>query len=83
MREPNPVIAIEYYAARNESRRAGDWLPIIINNGHAAGSTWAGRGYDEDEALAAARTLAEEEAARYVGDWDVSIREIEPPKPKE
>lgn len=51
----------------------GQWLPVYTVNGHLHGSTYAVTGYSKDEAIALALQMAEEEAARYVGDWDVTI----------
>ena len=51
----------------------GEWLPVYTVNGHLHGSTYANNGYSLNEALTLARQMAEEEAARYVGDWDVTI----------
>ena len=51
----------------------GEWLPVYTVNGHLHGSTYAKTGYSKDEALALARQMADEEAARYIGDWNVTV----------
>ena len=49
------------------------WLPVYTVNGHPHGDTYATTGYSETEALTLARQMAEEEAARYIGDWKVIV----------
>lgn len=63
------------YAAQPNGREGHGFLPVITVNGKPKGSTWASQGFDEAEALAQARARAEAEAARYVGDWHVTVEE--------
>ena len=51
----------------------GEWLPVYTVNGHLHGSTYANNGYSLNEALTLARQMADEEAARYIGDWNVTV----------
>lgn len=71
-------IEILYRAAPN-AREGYGWVPLLRVNGRSAGSEWSSSGYDKDVALTMARQMADEEAARYVGDWDITIaQEPEP-----
>ena len=66
-------VLIEFEAYPNEN---GDgWLPVIYVDGDRVGSTWAARGYDEDDALSGAEVLAEAEAERFIGDYEVEVAE--------
>jgi len=59
------------YAA---TRQGGAWVPRTWKNGvlHRSGHPgW--RGLSKDEAVAMAKKYAEEEAAMYGGDWDITI----------
>lgn len=77
------------YAARQDVR-TGDpkykgWGAYVWNVGLS--SSWSvhrtGHGFEtREEALSAARTAAEAEAAHYRGDWKIQIRERNPRKPK-
>lgn len=60
-------------------------MPVYDFDGKTRGHTY-GKGYDLEDALEMACVDAEKEAARYVGDWDVTV-EQKPntpgaPKPK-
>jgi hypothetical protein len=67
-------IAITYFAIPNANTRAGGFLPVYqINDGRVHGDEY-GPGYDLEVAQELARQRAEEEAAHYVGDWDVTVR---------
>lgn len=48
---------------------------MIWVNGRSQGNTF-GRGGDEEEALATARRMAEQEAEKFVGDWQITIQSI-------
>lgn len=68
-------VIVEYGVVENGYAHAGGWLPVLWINGRGPrGDTWARRGLDRDAALAQARRDAEEEAARYAGDWRVAVR---------
>lgn len=64
-------IHITYAATKNA---AGGWIPVVENNGRRITPEWMATGLMcEANALVAAMKLADEEAARYVGDWDVVV----------
>lgn len=63
------------YGCRPNASPCGGYLPAMWVNGRAMGSTWSGTTYEEEEALALAKREALEEAARYVGDWSVTVEE--------
>lgn len=65
-------VTLHWYAVPNANKSRGGWMPVYDNNGKMRGNTY-GRGYDLETALRLARADAEEEAARYVGDWDVVV----------
>lgn len=65
------------YAAITNGREGCGFLPQVTENGRPQRSAWAGHGYEREAALALARELAGELAARYVGDWHVTIAEAE------
>ena len=67
------TVRIEYGTTRNANANAGGWLPVYSVNGRHCGSTWAARSYDKDKALAIAKAMAESEASKFIGDWDVSV----------
>jgi hypothetical protein len=71
----DPEILIEYAAVKNENENKPGWVPAVWNNKHVVVYPWHTRSYDQDVALRMARESAEEEAARYTGDWDVSMQE--------
>ena len=62
-------IVIEYGMHRTQD----GWMPAIRTNGRRW-SGWTSKVYDRDEALALAKLDAEEEAARFVGDWNVTVK---------
>ncbi len=67
-------IAITYFAIPNANTRAGGFMPVYqINDGRVHGHEY-GPGYDLEVAEELARQIAEEEASRYIGDWDVTVR---------
>lgn len=49
-------------------------MPVYDLDGKTRGDTY-GKGYDLETALEMARVDAEEEAARYVGDWDITVEQ--------
>jgi hypothetical protein len=66
-------VAITWYAIPNENKARGGYMPVYEHAGKVRGDTY-GRGYDKDEAEQRAEAMAHEEAARYVGDWDVTVK---------
>jgi len=70
-------ITIVFGAVPNKYLLKGGYLPVIWINGRRQGDTYSSIGYDLDEAIELAETYAREEAEHYVGDWSVSIREME------
>jgi hypothetical protein len=66
------VITIRY----GTRRHGAGWLPAVVVNGRER-IDW-GRGHDKATALSLAHAQAREEAARYVGDWDISVTMEEP-----
>lgn len=63
-------IAIEY----GTKRANGGWHPAYWINGRER-YFWTPAAHDKDRALAMARAEAEHEAARYVGDWTVTVKQ--------
>ena len=55
-----------------------EWLPVYTVNGHLHGSTYAATGYSKNEAESLALQFAQAEAARYIGDWTVTIAKEDP-----
>ena len=49
------------------------WIPMLIINGRERWS-WTGKPWAQDDAIMMAKTEAEEEAARYSGDWKITVR---------
>ena len=72
-RDPEDIIRIEYDAIDNADTRRGGFMPVVWINGHRRGDSY-GRGYDHDKAVAIAHAEAREEAARYIGDWQITVR---------
>lgn len=68
-------VEIKYAAEPNLNTYKGGWVPVIWNGEKKSGG-WMSVGLDKDEALAAAAEWAAEEAARYVGDWVVTVTEV-------
>lgn len=66
-----------YFAVKNKNPRSVGWLPMVTSNGRELCSAWSGYGYAKDEAEKRALKRAREEAARYCGDWVISINEGE------
>ena len=50
-----------------------EWLPVYTVNGHLHGDTYAATGYSKNEAELLALQFAQAEAARYIGDWNVTV----------
>lgn len=65
-------VTIHWYAVPNTNTRRGGWSPVFDLNGKQHGSPYS-QGYDLATALEMARAEADEEAGRYVGDWDVIV----------
>ena len=72
-RKNDDKIVIRYFAVPNADTRRGGFMPAIEVNGRLRGDTY-GKGYDREEALVLAQAEALEEAARYTGDWRVTVR---------
>lgn len=68
------TVAITYTARPNANERAG-YLPSVAVHGNEMCSSYATTGYSEVDALAEAKLIAERQAARYIGDWEISIQE--------
>lgn len=66
-------IRILYYAAPNANTQRGGYCPVYrINTGREHGHSFCS-GLDKDQALRRARQDALDEAAKYRGDWCVSV----------
>lgn len=66
------VVLIEHSAA---PVRSGGWAPVY----RTSGGRWFGhthRGTSLVEALSAAEDMAQDEAARFVGDWTVRVARV-------
>lgn len=50
-----------------------EWLPVYTVNGWLHGDTYAAKGYSKKQAETLALQLAQAEAERYVGDWNITI----------
>lgn len=50
-----------------------EWLPVYTVNGWLHGDTYAAKGYSKEQAELLALQLAQAEAERYVGDWNITI----------
>lgn len=68
-------IAFEYGVVENTNQKQGGWVPMIWKNGVLMYPSWSSIGWDKDEAFAIAKRDVHEEADRYSGDWDISIKE--------
>jgi len=68
-------VTIEYAAVPNARGADHGWLPLIWIDGRQSGHTYAAHGYDRDVAAQLALADAREEAARYSGDYRVTITE--------
>ena len=66
------VIMIRFSAVPN-TRPGGGFLPRISVNGREEGDTFAVSGHSEAEAMRMASAMAQEDAARYIGDWTITI----------
>lgn len=73
-RSKHTRIDIRWYALPNENKRAGGFLPIIEENGKIRGHTWWSHGYSKTEAETMAEAEAQEAAARFTGDWNVTVK---------
>lgn len=65
-------VTIHWYAIPNANKSRGGWMPVYDHNGKQRGDTY-GKGYDLETALKRAKADAEDEAAHYIGDWDVVV----------
>lgn len=69
------TILIEFADVPN-GREGHGWIPALWINGRRVGSTYWPEGGDSDWAYDAAELRAKAEAARYVGDWNVTVRPL-------
>jgi hypothetical protein len=73
------IVVIEYSAIENGRKDFNGnpigYLPYYWNNDQGHGNTWSPNGWDRAIALEIAKVMAEEEAARYIGDWTVTTKE--------
>ncbi|MGE3483477.1 MAG: hypothetical protein AB7L09_01975 [Nitrospira sp.] len=73
----NGIVRIEYAAEPNLRREpngtARGWAPMIYVNGTPQGSPWLPWGMGEGQAEREALVLANAEAEKFVGDWDVTV----------
>jgi hypothetical protein len=65
----NDPIRIEYGAAPCRTY----WLPTVWIDGRRFGHAYWPTGYEHDEAVRLAEVAARAEAARYIGDWTVTV----------
>lgn len=65
------------YGAVPNGRTGHGWIPQVTEDGNTRTHDWLSTGYDKDVALEMAREIANETAARFVGDWDVRITELQ------
>ena len=66
-------ITIEYGAVANLNSWVCGWVPVIYVNGRMRGDTYCARGYEKWDAEERAAKMAEEEAKRFGGDWEIEI----------
>lgn len=66
------IVKIEFGPFTNAREGCG-FVPMLWVNGQRQGSTYAAVFMTEDEATEAAHELARDEAARFVGDWEVTV----------
>jgi hypothetical protein len=66
-------VTINWYVIPNGNKQVGGWLPVYDLDGKQRGNTYWNKGYDLETALADAQAMGEQEAARYVGDWNVVV----------
>ena len=67
-------VLIQWHVIPNEDKHRGGWMPVYDLDGKTRGNTY-GKGYELEAALEMARVDGEEEAARYVGDWNVTVEQ--------
>lgn len=70
-RDDRTKVAITWYAI--PASRNGGFLPVYSVDGKQRGHTY-GIGYDKATAEKMAEERAHEEAARYTGDWNVTVK---------
>ncbi len=81
MKNKTADIRIEFAAIPNSNENKGGFVPVIsVTTPSTAdplidpyATEWSPIGYDKDVALALAKTMADDEAARWVGDYTTSI----------
>lgn len=77
------AVLIEFGPVKNVRHRmaAGEhdgWLPRVWVDGRGKGDTYAPHGYSKSDAHRLAHQAAREEAARYVGDWRITLKSLPP-----
>lgn len=71
------LVTIEYSIVPNGRELGGGYLPVYrTDGGKLRGDTWASRGYDIADAWYASYLEACDEARRYCGDYEVTIRPV-------
>lgn len=65
-------IVFAYGAVENLNAGNG-FLPYVTEDGARMMNTWSPYGYSKEVATVIALEKAQELAARFVGDWDISI----------
>lgn len=74
VRDDRTPVDIAWYVVPNRDVRRGGYMPVYeIDGGRRRGDEW-GRGHDRATAEALALEAAQEEAARYIGDYRVTVR---------
>lgn len=79
-RHAHTRVNIRWYAIPNENKAAGEFLPMIEEDGKAHGDTWRDRGWSKAEAETEAEEWAHRAASRFVGDWNVIVTKGRPPR---
>jgi hypothetical protein len=69
-------VEIGYGVVVNACTLSGGWLPVYTVNGRQYGNTYSRHGLDKADAISAARSAAQEEACKYIGDWEVSVNAV-------
>lgn len=68
------AVLIEFSVTR---RDCDGWVPLVTNNGRQLCGEWSSHKHTRKEALHLAEARAREEAARYSGDWTITVRPME------
>lgn len=70
-------IVIRFFAIPNTNKNKGGFLPMYEENGRLRGHTYSGLGWSRDDAEIMAQSEALDAAARYTGDWRVTVRKAD------